>query len=407
MNIFRRFFKQDNTQLEERSVITDALYYNGYCTTTSAMRLSTVYRCVDMISDSVAQLPFEPYMIDTQGFKHKAINHPTYTLLNIEPNNVQDRFTYIKLLVCNILLDGNAYSIIERDNKGNAISLTYIKPSDVTINVVYKQCKPHITYSVNGRSGKIEPCNMIHLKNFTYDGIRGVSTISHAVESLGLSKASEAHAQGFFKGGANVAGILKVLSSLTDKQKEGLKTSWRSAFNAETGCPNGVAVLEGNMEFQPVTVKPSDAQLLETRQFNAIDICRFFNVNPVKAFDLSHSSYSTVEATQLAYLTDTLTPILTKFEIEFKRKLYKPSEKPTIEVKFDTSVLLRADKNALSNYYRNLFTVGAITPNEIRKQLDFEPISGGDKAYMQVNMSTLENINNNINNQDNERDTTI
>ena len=58
------------------------------------------------------------------------------------------------------------------------------------------------------------------------------------------------------------------------------------------------------MTFQPVTVNPSDAQLLETREFNVIDICRFFGVSPVKAFDLSKSSYSTVEATQLAFLTD-------------------------------------------------------------------------------------------------------
>ena len=359
-----------------------------------------------MISDSIAQLPLEPYIIDSNGFKHKHLNHSTYSMLNIEPNNVLDRYTYIKLLVSNMLLDGNAYSIIERDEKGNATSLTYVKPSDVQVNVTYKQCRPLLYYTVNGRSGKIEPCNMIHIKNFSYDGITGVSTITHACDSLGLAKASEAHARGFFKGGANVAGILKVLSALTDKQKEGLKTSWRSAFNTETGVPNGVAVLEGNMEFQPVTVKPSDAQLLETRSFNVVDICRFFDVNPVKAFDLSHSSYSTVEATQLAYLTDTLTPIITKFEIEFKRKLYKPSEKANIEVKFDTSVLLRADKNALSNYYRNMFTVGAITPNEIRKQLDMTPVEGGDKAYMQVNMSTLENINK-LNTNDNERNETV
>ena len=76
-----------------------------------------------------------------------------------------------------------------------------------------------------------------------------------------------------------------------------LKSSWQTAFSPSTGTPNGVAVLEGNMDFQPITVNPSDAQLLETRQFNVIDICRFFGVSPVKAFDLSNSSYSTVEAT--------------------------------------------------------------------------------------------------------------
>lgn len=144
------------------------------------------------------------------------------------------------------------------------------------------------------------------------------------------------------------------------------------------------------MSFQPITVNPADAQLLETRQFNVIDICRFFGVSPVKAFDLSKSSYSTVEATELAFLTDTLSPLLEKVEQEFERKLYKPSEKDSIDVRFDTSMLLRADKAALANYYNTLFNIGVVSPNEIRKQLDLPAIEGGDATFVQVNIQTLD-----------------
>ena len=138
----------------------------------------------------------------------------------------------------------------------------------------------------------------------------------------------------------------------------------------------------------------SDAQLLETREFNVIDICRFFGVSPVKAFDLSKSSYSTVEATQLAFLTDTLNPLLEKIELEFERKLYKPSERNSIDVRFDTSSLLRADKASQASYYNTLFQIGAITPNEIRKALDLEPLENGDKSFVQVNVQTLDNATN-------------
>ena len=194
---------------------------------------------------------------------------------------------------------------------------------------------------------------------------------------------------GFFKGGANLAGILKINSTLNTKQKEELKRSWQSAFSPSVGTPNGVAVLEGNMDFQPITVNPSDAQLLETREFNVIDICRFFGVSPVKAFDLSKSSYSTVEATELAFLTDTLAPLLEKIELEFERKLYKPSERDSIDVRFDTSSLLRADKGALASYYNTLFNIGVISPNEIRRQLDLQAIENGDETFVQVNIQPL------------------
>lgn len=378
-------------QPEERGVFDSLMYNsNGSYTTNKAMLLSTVYRCVDVISDSVAQLPLEPYFIDSSGYKEKHVTHPTYYLLNREPNKVMSRFTFIKTLIISVLLKGNGYAYIERDNKGNAIALHYLDPDFVTIID-----KPTLKYSVTG-IGNVEPCNIIHILNFSYDGMRGISTLQHARQTLGLAADSEGHASGFFKGGANLAGILKVQSNLTAKQKTDLKTSWQTAFNAQTGTPNGVAVLEGNMDFQPITVNPVDAQLLETREFNVIDICRFFGVSPVKAFDLSKSSYSTVEATQLAFLTDTLAPLLEKIELEFVRKLYKPSERQNIEVKFDTSALLRADKTSLAEYYNKLFQIGAVTVNEIRKALDLPAINNGDKSFVQVNIMPLDNAVNNV-----------
>ena len=384
MNWFR---KKKQKTVEERSSTFDYLMYNNGASysTSKAMLLSTVYRCVEVISDSVAQLPLEPYRIDSNGYKMKFTKHPTYRLLNSEPNSKMTRFTFIKTLIVSTLLKGNGYAYIERDNEGNATAMHYI-PSELVTIIPPKTLGDAVAYTVTGLSNVVESCNMIHILNFSYDGITGISTLSHAKNTLGLSADSESHASGFFKGGANLAGILTVQSTLTSKQKQDLKSSWQTAFSPSTGQPNGVAVLEGNMEFKPITVNPSDAQLLETRQFNVIDICRFFGVSPVKAFDLSHSSYSTVEATNLSFLTDTLSPLLEKLELEFERKLYKPSEKDTIDVRFDTSRLLRADKQSLANYYSTLFNIGVVSCNEIRREIDLPYIEGGDAHFIQVNL---------------------
>lgn len=395
MSWFNRKKKQETT--EERSSTFDYLMYNtgANYSTSKAMLLSTVYRCVEVISDSVAQLPLEPYKVDAQGYKIKFTSHPTYRLLNSEPNKKMSRFTFIKTLVVSTLLKGNGFAYIERDHNGNAIALHYI-PSELVTIIPPKTLGDTVAYSVTGISNVIEACNMIHILNFSYDGITGISTLSHAKNTLGLATDSEAHASGFFKGGANLAGILTVQSTLTSKQKNDLKTSWQSAFSPSTGTPNGVAVLEGNMEFKPITVNPTDAQLLETRQFNVIDICRFFGVSPVKAFDLSKSSYNTVEATNLSFLTDTLSPFLEKIELEFERKLYKPSEKESIDVRFDTSRLLRADKASLASYYNTLFNIGVVSPNEIRKEIDLPYIEGGDYHFVQVNLMEVNKAAQNV-----------
>lgn len=375
---------------EERSSFSDYLLYNGSTaySTDKSMLLSAVYRCVEVISDSVAQLPLEPYKMDAQGYKVKFTSHPTYKLLNKEPNQRMTRFTFIKTLIVSTLLRGNGYAYIERDGKGDAVALHLIPSELVTINRP-KTLKEPIKYGIAGL-GTVESKDMIHILNFSYDGVVGISTLQHARHSLGLATDSESHAAGFFKGGANIAGILKADGHLAPDQKQQIKQTWMMAFNPDYGNPNGVALLEGNFTFEPISVNPSDAQLLETRQFNVVDICRFFGVSPVKAFDLSKSSYSTVEATELAFLTDTLSPLLEKIELEFERKLYKPSEKDSIDVRFDTAMLLRADKQSLANYYQTLFNIGVVSPNDIRKQLDLPALEGGDNTFVQVNIQTLE-----------------
>lgn len=384
-----KFWKKEQKP-EERSMFGDYLLYNTASSyaNNKAMLLSAVYRCVEVISDSIAQLPFEPYRLDSDGCKIKFTSHPTYNLLNREPNQNMSKFTFMKTMVVSMLLTGNAYALIERDAKGNAIALYYIPTELVTI-LKPQTITDTISYSITGMKNVVEDCNMIHILNFTSDGYEGISTLAYARKTLGLAMDAEANAEGFFKGGANVAGLLKCNSPLTNKQKESLKSSWNSAFNGATGTPNGVAVLDADLDFQSVTVNPSDAQLLETRQFNVIDICRFFGVSPVKAFDLTKSSYNTIEQMQLAFLTDTLQPLLEKLECEFQRKLYKPSEKDSITVRFSTAPLLRADKQSQANYYNTLFQMGVMTINEIRRELDLPHLENGDTSFVQVNVQTL------------------
>ena len=387
-----KFWKKNKPEERASAVFGDYLLYNSSTTFTNnkALLLSACYRCVEVISDSIAQLPCEPYRIDSDGCKIKFTKHPTYNLLNREPNQNMSKFTFMKTMVVSMLLTGNAYALIERDERGNAKALYYIPTELVTI-LKPQTITDTISYSITGMKNVVEDCNMIHILNFTSDGYEGISTLAYARKTLGLAMDAEANAEGFFKGGANVAGILKCNSPLTTKQKESLKSSWNSAFNGSTGTPNGIAVLDADLDFQSVTVNPSDAQLLETRQFNVIDICRFFGVSPVKAFDLSKSSYNTIEQMQLAFLTDTLQPLLEKIECEFQRKLYKPSEKDNITVRFSTAPLLRADKQSQANYYNTLFQMGVMTINEIRRELDLPHLENGDTSFVQVNVQTLKN----------------
>lgn len=353
----------------------------------TSMKLAAVYRCVNVISESVAQLPIDVFRLDDEGYKSAYRKHPAYTLLREFPNPDMTRFIFLKTLVSSVLLDGNGYAYIDRDDYGNALSFQYIPSSYVQVVYINVDGTLRRRYQVTGFKYLVEPSDMIHVLNFSYDGITGVSTLTHARNTLNISHNTSQYASDFFENGGNVRGLLSVKDGrLKPGQKSDLKKEWAGIV-----ANGGIGVLDGNMEYQAVSIKPADAQMIENQEFNVIEICRFFGVSPVKAFDLSKSSYSTVEATQLQFLTDTLAPMLENIELEFKRKVFRISERSYVEVKFDTTGLLRADKAAQATYLKTLHQVAGITSNEIRKSVDLPKIPDGDHAFIPVNMQTLEN----------------
>ena len=103
------------------------------------------------------------------------------------------------------------------------------------------------------------------------------------------------------------------------------------------------------MEFQSLSQDADKAQMIETRQYNITEIARYFNISPVLLADLSHSSYSTLEAVQLDFLTHTLQPYISMIESEFNRKLLSLSE-TNLYIDLDETYLLKSDKQSTASY---------------------------------------------------------
>lgn len=394
-NIFKR-----NKHKEERALTyySDALNFNNYSSFSAnyAMRLSAVYRAVELISDSIAMLPIFVQFEDKDGFKTRYNEHSANKLLNNQPNSIMTRYQFIKLLMIDVMLRGNAFAYIKRDEMGNAVELIYLNPNSVTIN--YNELTRVLNYRCSTIQGVVEPCNMIHLVKYSNDGIHGVSILQNAKNTLALSNDTEKQAHNFFKSGCALSGILKVQGQLSDTQKQQIKSSWNSTYNGEN---SGLAVIQGNMDYQPISINAADSQLLETRLFNISDIARFFSISPVLLGDLSKSSYSTLEQSQLQFLSQTLQPYIVMIEQEFSRKIFRPSEL-NLSVNIDEKALIMTDKAALASYYVQMLQNGLMTSNEIRKELGLSSIEGGDVTVMQAQY--LQQQNNNIVNS-NEDDT--
>ena len=368
----------------------EALTFNGISNQYSAMNLSAVYRAVEIISDSIAILPIKVKLLNGEH-KEEMENHSLNYIFSDRAGNTITKFNLMKLLIQSVILRGNGFAYIERAKDGTVTNLRYVESKDVTIH--YNKNKDELYYQIPMISNKrIEPINVIHLIKNSYDGINGISVLSYAARSLGISNNTENSANSFFTNGCNLAGVLTVQGQLTQKQKDDIRSSWNQAYN---NGGNGLAVLQGNMSYQPIQLSASDAQMLESRQYNVQDIARFFGISPVLLGDLSHSSYSTIEATQNQFLLHTLQPYINMIESEFNRKLLKPSEH-NISINLDETALLKADKTALASYYTQLLNAGVMCINEVRKELGYSEIEGGDKhliAYSKIQDNTINNNN--------------
>ena len=404
-NIFSRIFTRKEepvAQPEERSWSL-GLGFNNISTyqTTQSMRLSAVYAATNMISNSCALLPIK--IVRYNGDRKEEIKHSLYDVLNLHPDNKHNHFNWMKLLIESVILRGNGYAYIVRDEKLNVVSLELLNPDYVTPMV---QPDSSVKYLVVGMDTAVDSMNMIHLYQHVDQAYNGISTIKFADMAIRASYDAEEHSDQFFKSGAGLMGVLKASAPLTDAQKKQIAESWERSISHTRG--GGVAIIPQGLDFQSISISPEDSQLLETRQYNVVEIARFFNISPVKLFDFSHVSYSTLEQTSLSYLQDTILPFTQLMEDEFNKKLFKPSQVGSVGVDFDFSVLIQTDKKSEAEYYRTLITNGVISINEARNKLGLTPVEGEeyDAHFLQLSYGTVKNINDGLYIKNNPQDAT-
>lgn len=388
-DLFKRKPQQEVIKTPEERSLAVALGFNGMSSfaTTQSMRLSAVYAATNMISNSCALLPMK--IVITENGRQREIEHPLSKVLNLKPNPKYNHFNFMKLLIESVILKGNGYAYIERDENLNVKALHLLDADFVTPMI---QGDGSVKYIVSGMPQAIDAINMIHLYQHLDNTYRGISTIKYADMTLQGAHAAETHSNKFLEGSCGLMGVLKASAPLTNDQKRQVAESWRMSITNTQG--GGVAILPAGLDYQSISISPEDAQLLETRKYEVVEIARFFNISPIKLFDLSNVSYSSLEQTNLSYLQDTILPFTQLMEDEFNLKLFKPSEVGRITVDFDYSVLVQTDKNTEAEYYTKLLTNGVLTINDVRSKLGFEPSEevGSNNHWIQISYATVENV---------------
>lgn len=353
----------------------------------SATNLPTAYRCINLISDTIASMPIAVKKRSAKGKTLEVKNHPI-NLLFQDKNSRTDKFTFIKLLVQSVICKGNGFAYIKRAQDGTPLKLIFLESSDVTINYMKETDTLYYQVSFLKNGSRIEPYNMLHFKMFSNNGVQGISLLASARRTLSLAAATDSQAKSFFENGASLNGIINSTTQLSAKQRQEILSSWNTTYS---NGGRGIAVLQGNLSYQPISLNAADSQMVEARQLNNTDIATFFGVPAAMLNIKGFSSYSSLEDTQNFFLTTTLLPYIKMLETELDKKLLNDNE-GNLKVIFDSESILRTNKTALADYYTKLVTNGLMTPNEARQQLGLPSIDGADSLiipFTDVNQNTI------------------
>ena len=365
----------------------------------TAMQTTAVYACVRILAEAVASLPLSVYQTTGLG-KEKAINHNLYHLLHDEPNSEMTSFVFRETLMSHLLLWGNAYAQIIRDQNGRVLALYPLLPNKMSVN---RDSRGNIYYVYTRDSDEapsltgygefyLSDHEVLHIPGLGFDGLIGYSPVAMAKNAIGMSLATEEYGASFFANGATPGGVLEHPGIVKDPQR--IRESWNSVYQG-TKNAHKVAVLEEGMKYQSIGISPEQAQFLETRKFQINEIARIFRVPPHMVGDLEKSSFSNIEQQSLEFVKYTLDPWVTRWEQTMQKVLLLPGEKSQYSIKFNVDGLLRGDYQSRMNGYAIARQNGWMSANDIRELENMNLISpeeGGDIYMVNGNMLKLKDV---------------
>ncbi len=342
----------------------------------TALQFAAYYDAVRIIAEDIAKLSQFVYRRSADGGRDKDPGHPVFKLLHSMPNDEQTAFTFRELIVSYALGSGNGYAEIVRLGNGDPAALIPLHPNRVD---VVRSKSRRIVYDIWNESGSntvLEAMDVYHIKGMGCDGIKGFSPAHLARESLGLSIAAERLGQNFFGNGAMVALGLEHPNDLGDVGRKNIRDSFGETYG---GVNNAFKLLiaEEGMKFKDIGMKMEDAQLLQTREFQVVEIARWFRLPPHKLASLANATFSNIEHQAIEYVVDTLLPWAVRIDQESNWKLFKESERNTFFSELLLTSLLRGDSQARFNTYHQALQDGWMNRDEVRAFENMNPMPDG------------------------------
>ncbi len=389
-----------NMLKEKRSSLQDAWYKGediyaetptasgAYVSEQSAMRISSVYACIKIISWTKASMPLITYRRMRPRGKERAHEHYNYSLLHDRPNTEQTSFEWRSLMSAYQNLWGLGLSEIEWDKRtGMPVSFWPIPPWKIEVKRSQNGQRFFKINLPDGGHQNLQPWQVLEFRALSTHPDHIMSPISVHRETVGLSAAMKEFGSRTFGQGTNPAGVVSTEQQLKQETVDQLR-GYLSDNYSGLSKSHRLMLLHGGLKFDRIGLPPQDAQYLESQKFGIAEIARIFSVplHLLQEHEKSTSWGTGLEELNQGFVTFTLRPYLVQWEQEFKRKLFFRKEDEDYFAEFLVDGLLRGNQKDRTEAYQKRFNMGSLSPNDIRELENENPYEGGDEYFIPLNM---------------------
>lgn len=254
-----------------------------------------VVACVNVLADSLASLPRIPVRITdpvNDGWEYIQ-NDPLDKVLN-RPSPRYDTFRFWHMVFTELVLEGNAYVLIEKDSNGTPTELTFVERKDEQIDadqyslVVDRLQDPDGSGIRRYREEdiKVPKSDVLAFHGPMFDTdldcspspIDSVAKAAIAVQRYVYALQHASLKKGPW--GNTFLRMLEQLIPLSQQKKDEAAQITAESFRKEGTIP----VLQPGFEVTGVE-SPADIKLVELQRWSTIEICRSFGVPPRQVFE--------------------------------------------------------------------------------------------------------------------------
>lgn len=358
------------------------------------MTFGAVFSCITLIATDIAKMHLGLKEEQRDGTS-KSVRNSAYSPVLRKPNHYQNRIMFIMQWVISKLTWGNTYVLKERNGRQGVTAMYILDPSRVQVLVapngdVYYALAQDILAGLEAGIPAIPASEIIHDVMYPiYHPLIGISPIHAcglaAIQGLRI----QTNSAKFFANGAALGGVLTAPGAISNETAQRLKEFWESKY---VGADNvgKVAVLGDGLKFEAMTMKSTDAQLIEQLKWSAENVCTCFHVPAYKVGIGTPPAFNNIEALDQQYYSQCLQILIECIEalLDEGLDLSEP-----LSTEFDLDDLLRMDSATLTEILSKQVGAGLAAPNEGRRKLGLPPVVGGETPYLQQQNYSLSALN--------------